>query len=367
MATTSYSVEEIEQIIENSLNDNVDMSDPSDMEEEGKGPVLTTITTGDWEPTAWAGVEKRIVNSRDVFGPNVPEVALTQYHGFNDTDHCRLPVPEIPKVYEPNKDGLSSLILANATGLKAMMFGDTGTGKTSLAEFFAAKLGRPFVRVVFDATTDDQKLYGSLEVKSVEGASETYFNKSDLSYSLDFPTVACMDEFSRANAEQTMLVNPLLDRYEVSVTSHDDSICQTIKADSDWFVCGTDNTNGTGDDMDLYNSANVLDEAIRNRFDIWARIPYPNQGTEMKIIDQLTDERMPNKEVINLAKFSQLCHKGYEERTLRTAFSVRNLIAICSLWERGIDLKTAVEMNFKSRVAKSEVSDVAETIRGIWG
>lgn len=366
----TYSVKDIEDIIEAGLTG----SEKSGAKTKPKAATMTpepevykapAVVATDWEATEWDGVERRVISALEIFGKGVPDVGLTQYRGFES--YPQLNVPEIPEVYKPNMDALSAMVIGTPAGLKTMLVGDTGTGKTSLVEFFAAKLGRPFVRVVFDATTDDQKLFGSLEVKSVEGASETYFNKSDLTKSLAYPSVACLDEFSRANAEQTMLVNPLLDRRQVTVTSHDDSVSEKITAVDDWMAFGTDNTNGSGDDMDLYNSSNVLDEAIRNRFDIYARVPYSPEAVERTIIAQLADGKMSEDSVKKLAHFSALCHKGYSDRNLRTAFSVRNLKAIVGMFLQGMPIEQAIELNFGQRVSKSEHSDVAEMIRGIWG
>ena len=362
-AATTMTTDEIAEILENDLFGN--KSEPSEKKvAEPEPEPVADIECTEWVATEWNGVEMRVVPSHELFAGVVRNIPLVQYRGFTDAV-CHLAVPEVPKVYEPHKESLNALIMAAGTGLKPMLYGHTGTGKTSLYEYFAAMLGRPFVRTVFDATTDDQKLYGSLEVKSVDGAAETYFNKSDLSYSLDFPAVAVMDEFSRANAEQTMLVNPLLDRRQVTVTSHDDKSA-TITAHANWFVGGTDNSNGTGDDMDIYNSSNVLDEAIRNRFDIWSKVPYASETVEHTIISLLSPE-MPESEKRNLARFSRLMHKGYEDRKIRTAFSVRNIIAITDMYKYNRDVKACIDLNFKARVAKSETADIAETVRSIWG
>ena len=179
--------------------------------------------------------------------------------------------------------------------------------------------------------------------------------------------MTCLDEFSRANAEQTMLVNPLLDRRQVTVTSHDDVVSERVVAHEDWLVFGTDNTNGSGDDMDLYNSSNVLDEAIRNRFDIYSRVPYMSESAERKVIMALSGDVFTSEQAKQLAHFSALCHKGYADRKIRTAFSVRNLKAIIAMVMSGVSMKQAIDHNFTQRVAKAEQADISEMIRGIWG
>lgn len=366
---SDFDLDDIVSVIDEALGNSskVEPTTKSEIKTEYKPVEEIVFETTEWMPTEWDGVDKRMVNAREIFGPDVPAVGLAQYRGFDGTDYQHLDMPPVPEVYEPCLQALSSLVLSCATGLKCMLVGDTGTGKTSLAEYFAAMLGRPFARIQFDEFMDDQKLIGSLEVRGTgDGASETYFNKSELVRAMSYPTVACMDEFSRGPSHVTMLANPILDRGSVTVTTHDDSASAKVQSVDDFFICATDNTNGTGDDMDLYNSANVLDEAIRNRFDIYERVPYPSESIEREIIKQLTYGKLDDDTVRKLAHFSAMCHKGYTDREIRTAFSIRNLKAISEMLLQGVDVKSAIKYNFINRVSKSEQPDITELIRAIW-
>ena len=327
-------------------------------------------TPPEWEAHPdFEGVEFRAVKAWCLFPLSHRwmdvDLDIVQYRGF--AGNCPLDVPSVPPVYFPNEDVLVALCKSDYLDLQTLLVGHTGTGKTSVLEYFAAMTGRPFVRFNFDATTDDQKLFGSLELKD----GETYFNKSDITKSLDYPAVVCLDEFSRANSFQTMLVNPLLDNKMVRVTSHDDKLSETSVAVEGWRVFGTDNTNGTGDDMDLYNSANVLDEAIRNRFDIFQTVPYLSESEERHLIQALwtkrTGDEMDNDSVRKLAKVSSLLHKGYEDRTITTAFSARNLQAVLALHSIGDSLPQAIKTNFLSRASTSDQPDITETIRTVFG
>jgi energy-coupling factor transporter ATP-binding protein EcfA2 len=360
----SHTLEEIASII----NDAFGETDAKKAEPEPEVMETTTMEsfeTTEWEASRWDNVEVRTVNAREIFGSDVPAVGIKQYRGFET--YGNLDVPTLPAVYVPNTKALATLVLSCASGLKAMLVGDTGSGKTSLCEFFAAKLGRPFFRIQFDEFMDDQKLIGSLEVRQEEGASVTYFNKAELVRSMDYPAITAMDEFSRGPSHVTMLANPILDRGTVSITNQDEKVSVKVCADDDWMVVGTDNTNGSGDDMDLYNSSNVLDEAIRNRFDLYVRVPYAPETVERDIITQLAGDTLSSDDIRKLAHFSAMCHKGYSDRKIRTAFSIRNLIAIVALCKQGTSITQAIGLNFQNRVSKSEQPDIAEMVRAIWG
>ena len=344
-------------------------------EESGPVPEAEPILAEEWMPvllissTPWSehsdfsGVETRKVNAQELFNTTeVPNMLINQYRGFKQGV---LPVPDI---YEPNMDALSTIIKSEVAKLKAILIGDTGCGKTSLLEYYAAMTGRPFCRVVWDQSTDDSTLFGSLEVKSSgDGGMETYWNKSPLVKSMALPAIVVQDEISTGSAGQTMLLNPLLDRGQVTITSHDDNVSETIDAHPEWLVFATDNAAGNGDDLDLYNSRNVLDQAIINRFDLYQRVSYAPESVERRLITAFAGEAISDDDTRKLAKFSALCHKGFTDRQITTAFSVRNLMAICKLVSLGESLQSAIKINYFNRVAKSEQSDIAEMIRSIWG
>ena len=331
---------------------------------EYKEPEPPTLEVYEWPE--WSdhpdieGCQYRDVSCRHLFNqPTMMDATVRQYQGLDKLTPILIPEKHDP--YYPDLRALESLVISSNTGLKAMLYGHTGCGKTSLLEYFAACTGRPFVRVVFDAATDADVLFGSLEMSN----GNTYFNKTDLVKSMELPCLCGMDEFSRATSTATMLVNPVLDRGIVTVTSYGDEEQATIIAHPEWMVAGTDNTNGTGDGMDLYNSANVLDEAIRNRFDLYNIVPCPNYDIEREMIEAMSGGQITGQDSASLARFSQSCHKAFEDREVTTAFSARNIKAICKLHSQGMELKPALEANFFNRVAESEVGDVKEMWRAI--
>ena len=341
---------------------------PAEVEEitepevEVEPEVVVEYVQPDWsDHPDFPGVKYRDVSAAWLFNmPKLEPLVVRQYDGF-EADTYPLNVPAIDPNYEANEEMLRSLILNSRTGMKGMYIGHTGCGKTSGIEYFAACTGRPFHRQEFDETLDDQKLYGSLELRG----GETYHNPSDLVKSLAYPAVACLDEFSRATSTASMLTNPLLDRRSVRITSHDDTKSETITAHPEWMVVATDNTNGSGDNMDIYNAANVLDEAIRNRFDSFVEVPYLSETQERKLIANLIPD-MDTDNVRKFAKFSQLCHKGFEDRKLTTAFSVRNLLAISKYMSEGLDFSSALKVNFTNRVSVDERQYVNELVASIW-
>ena len=77
--------------------------------------------------------------------------------------------------------------------------------------------------------------------------------------------------------------------------------------------------------------------------------------------------KMPNSDRKALCKFSALVHAGYNKGDISTAFSPRNLMAIAKLVGAGIDTQEAIQINYVTRCAKSELSDIQECIRSTFG
>lgn len=356
-------LDKIQAILDAELGLKVTEEQPDESIEE----ELNVFSDEEYTPPDWVehkdfpGVMTRKVDAGWLFGlRELAGLEVQTYEGFEKV--CPIPVPECPNPYVPNIDQLKALCVSAETGLKSIHVGHTGSGKTSGIEFFAAVTGRPFHRQECDEFTDDQKLFGSLELK--EG--DTYFNKSDLTRSLEYPAILCMDEVNALPSISQMACNPLFDRRQVRVTSHVDDRTETITAHPEWMITSTSNTNGSSDDMDLYNTANVQDQAMINRQDLFVNVPYPSESAERKILSELVPD-MPVAEIKRLAKFSQLMHRAYESRQVSTAFSVRNLIAITKMLPLYDNIQQVLDINFVKRVAECDTQDVKETIRSIWG
>lgn len=314
----------------------------------------------------FTGVEFRDIDARHLFGEKVQARTIRQYRGFDGPAYQHISVPKVDPLYVPDIDMLNLLMKGERLGLKGLSVGDTGCGKTSLVEYYAAVTGRPFHREEFDQRTDDQKLFGSLELRADDGASETYHNRSALVRAMEYPSIICLDELSRGDTSQTMMLNRFLDRGEVSITSHKGT-SPLVKNDPEIMVWFTDNTCGNGDDLDVYNAGNVLDQAIINRISLFGFHPYPSEKTQQEIISRFAGDAMSEEDAKSLAHFSAKIQQGFTDRTITSAFSTRNLIVICDMVKDGDTIAEAVRVNYYNRVAKSEKSDVAEQFRAIFG
>ena len=289
---------------------------------------------------------------------HVPDHPVRLFTGY-DCD-------EASETYVPPVQEFEQLSLSLSAGLKPLVVGPTGAGKTLMMEHYAASTGRPFVRISHDQELDRARVFGKIDIVIDEDGNQiTDFVPGVLPVSMGTPALVVMDEVSRAPGFATIQYQSILDR-RTFLAPEAKPGKQIIKADPDWLIAATDNTKGNGDDMDVYSASNVQDASFINRLDIVIEQDYLSESEERVLIDTLTD-RLQATDVQSLAKFSRLMHKGFKAGTLMTAFSPRNLVAIAQLVNLGVDLRSAINMNFVSRVSKSELSDVLESVEAVFG
>lgn len=306
-----------------------------------------------------AGREWEAIPFSKLFWPptTVPDHLCRVYKGLD--------APSEPEYYIPPKEQVELASLAFATGNKLLNVGPTGCGKTLLFEYMAHKLGRPYLRIEHNEAFCYEQVFGQTHINQTDKGTETDFIEGVLPKSMDAPTIAVLDETSRNSGHQNILYQRLLDRRELSLNEVKGG-SGVKKAHPDWIICGTDNTKGNGDDMDKYSASNVQDQAFINRFDMVVEADYLSQVEETEMIRRLAP-KMDVAVAESLAKFSKLMHDGFKSGEINTAFSPRNLLAICKLYNTGLTMRKAVEVNYMSRCTKSELSDVNESFRSVFG
>jgi len=318
--------------------------------EETVSVVLTPSTEdlGDGKSVAYKPFE-------EVFGwePKIPHLVAV-YEGYEHEEPM--------EGYIIHKAIVESVSLCDNNGLKANMTGPTGCGKTQLAEWYAAKCGRPFMRISHTEAFDKTEVFGRMDI--TEG--ETVFTLGVLPQSFDTPFFVLLDELTLAPAGALMVYGTLLDRRHLLLPEMKTGGMKPLEPCKGWSVIAADNTKGNGDGMDRYISSNVQDSRFLNRFDVMLDMDYLSEDLEKDFI-QRHNTRLTSTEVGQLALVSKLLHTGVKDATISTDFSPRNLMTICKLVNAGMTMANAFHINYLSRVVESEVQDIRETYRSVTG
>jgi MoxR-like ATPase len=173
--------------------------------------------------------------------------------------------PAVDPDYVWNAAALAQLGAADAGGINAWLYGAAGTGKTEGAMQYAARLGRPFVRIAIDRTTEAPDIIGQ-EVPSKDGGTTWRDGKLLRAFRIPY-CVILIDEPSFLRPSVLALFQTALDTRQI--TYHSNEVCDAAPG---IFVMAADNTAGMGDDSGRYGDTAPLNAAFMDRFG--PRIPF---------------------------------------------------------------------------------------------
>jgi len=324
-------------------------------EVEVEAALMPELTGTDWEENANGTASRSVPFSAIFWKPkSVPDHLVREFKGFNSMDPMATYVPPIREFEE--------LSLAFSLGLKINVVGPTGCGKDTIFEYYAARTGRPYLRIQHDSSFDPCAVFGQVHITG----GDTDFVPGTLPKSMPEPTLVTLSELTRSTGASNMVYQRLLDRNELALPELKDTTKAVIKPHSDWLICASDNTKGNGEDLDKYPMSNVQDGAFLNRWDMIIEADYLSEAQEKELIKVLSPA-MDKRDIDRLAKLSNVLHAGYKKGDVQTAFSPRNLQAIAKLVSAGVLLRQAINMNYVSRCSMSEKPDVDECIRAVFG
>jgi midasin (ATPase involved in ribosome maturation) len=183
-------------------------------------------------------------------------------HAF---EHIQVPIcdsvdaPAVDTDYIWQADVLAQLGAMDVCSMNAWTFGPAGIGKTVGAEQYAARLGRPYVRIPIERTTEPAELIGQ-EVPQKGGG----FKWSDGKLTRAFRVPHCViliDEPSLLRSGTLSVLGTALDTRRLHLVTG-----EVVHAAEGVFIIAGDNTSGCGDDSGRYVDTAPLSAAFMDRW-----------------------------------------------------------------------------------------------------
>ncbi|WP_457635817.1 AAA family ATPase [Persephonella sp.] len=174
------------------------------------------------------------------------------------------------------EQALEIIKLAKEKDFPVLLVGETGAGKTSMVQYQANKMGHKAVRFNLTGETTVDEFVGKFVLKK----GETVWQDGVLITAMKNGYWLIVDEINAALPEILMTLHSLLDHDKSITLAQNEG--EVIKAHKDFRFFATMNP------VSEYSGTKELNKAFLSRFPIVLSIEYPNQTTEVKIIQEKT-------------------------------------------------------------------------------
>ena len=245
------------------------------------------------------------------------------------------------KGHKPREPYFSALKAYAAIGEPALMVGEAGTGKTSLARYLAHSLSYPFLEVSCDALLGFQELFGAVNI--TDGTS--HFIEGLFLKFIQTPSVILIDEANALDPAKSFKLHQLLESGEVFVKEADRGRGKLYKVNDRCFIILAGNP-PTG----KYNGVNRWNVALLDR---------PMGVLEL---DEFTQEELnaiipKHAEKVKLVRFYNEAREAIKKEGLRTTFSIRSVKRVLAHVDMGFGMREALLFGFLNAVKQTAGQD----------
>jgi MoxR-like ATPase len=257
--------------------------------------------------------------------------------------------PAVDPAYVWNVEALAQLGAADATGMNAWAFGHAGTGKTEGVRQYAARLGRPFVRIPIDRTTEPQEIIGQ-EMPRKGGGMEWRDGKLTRAFRVPH-CVILIDEPTLLRSGSLAVFQTALDTREIHLPTG-----EVVRAADGVFIVACDNTAGCGDDSGRYVDTAAVNVAFMDRFAFRVEFSFLPASSEIAMLANHTGIAPECARL--MVDYASLTRSNADAGKLTMGLTPRRLIC----WAKAVRVGVSSAKAFQSCVVAGAAPEDRETI-----
>lgn len=298
---------------------------------------------------------KRTFSVRNTFGMDAEPTRTVE--GYAEPDR-RTPAVDPDYVF-PREDTLAFL-LGLSLNDRILIWGPTGTGKTSLAEQVAARLNYNVVKIGFDGGITRDQLIGT---KTYDGHQVVFeYGVLPLAYREHEGCIIVLDEWDAVSDECTFVLQRPLQKDDGTLQILENG-GEEIALPEGHHIIATANTCGQGDETGLYTTGTrIQNYAQINRFSMTIKLGYLPADQEIAmLLRRFSRDGFNRVEAEMFVRVMNKIREGFLAGTLSAPLSSRDLIEWARKFIKVGDATKAAKYTFLNRMPASD----AEAVSGI--
>ncbi len=268
--------------------------------------------------------------------------------------------PDVPKVddhYIFRARELTRVLYSIITNQRAYLHGHTGSGKTTLVEQAAARMGYPVARVNFDSNITRFDLIGRDTLSVDEGSTISTFVDGILPRAMSNPCIFIADEIDFCQPDVAYVMQAATEGNSLRIPEDGDRI---VQPHPNFRMFATGNTVGQGDEHGMYQGARPQSLAFLDRFTVWCGVDYMDETQR----EELIKRHYPTFKTEDLNQFSKYIREHIEAFTggkVLQPITPRGMLAIARATIILGDFSEALNMCVLDKAS----SDDRATLRGL--
>ena len=280
---------------------------------------------------------------------------------WGDTVHPD--VPEIDEKFLFHPDTLAPALYGMTYNKPTMVYGHTGTGKSSFVNQIGARTKFPTYRLNLDSEITRLDLIGRDTLIEQDGITVSKFVDGILQKVMGKACIIHCDEVDFARPDVLYALQPVLEENgTLRVTEDGGRMVQR----HEWCnIFATANTRGQGDEHGMYQGARVQSQAFLDRFQMWIEMPYLTSEQEAQLIKEKVPGVSPDT-VDALVRIANNIREAFMDGRILTTVSPRGLCTAAHFMqvtgETGTQCKAALKYAVVNKASDVDVMQINEFV-----
>lgn len=274
-------------------------------------------------------------------------------------------IPEKDPYFVFDAELVKTTLFGFEMNIPVYLWGNHGTGKSSIIDQIAAHTNREIIRVQHTGNTEESHILGQTHAN----ATETYFEPGPLPLAMRNGWVYNADEYDYADPSVLAVYQSVLEGKPLLIKEAKDE-WRHVKPHPNFRFAATGNTNGQGDETGQYIGTSVGNAANYSRFGITKHVQYMKPEHEVEILMKKSKEILKvggisKADAKLFVKFAEMIRAGKDSGDMGSSISPRELIFATVLGLRFASFITGLKLAFINRlteVDRVKASEMASRI-----